>query len=42
MGTFVGKTGPKDGKGIMTDWRYADRASHLPPDAEVTKLRSAG
>jgi len=42
MGTFVGKTGLKDGKGIMTDWRYADGANYLPPDVEVAKLRPAG
>jgi branched-chain amino acid transport system substrate-binding protein len=39
MGAFVGRTGVKDGKGVMTSWRYADGAKFLPPDAEVRKLR---
>ena len=41
MGAFVGRTGLKDGKGVMTSWRYADGAKFLPPDAEVRKLRPA-
>lgn len=39
LGTFVGKTALKDGKGMMVDWRYVDGASVMPPDAEVHKLR---
>jgi branched-chain amino acid transport system substrate-binding protein len=39
LGTYVGKTALKDGKGIMVDWKYIDGASSLPPDAEVKKLR---
>lgn len=39
MGGFVGKLGLKDGKGIMTDFRYVDGASVLPPDSVVEKLR---
>jgi branched-chain amino acid transport system substrate-binding protein len=39
LGTFVGKTAVKDGKGIMVDWRYADGAEALPSDDEVKKLR---
>ncbi|HET7764617.1 MAG TPA: ABC transporter substrate-binding protein [Burkholderiales bacterium] len=39
MGAYVGRTGVKDGKGVMTSWTYADGAKFLPPDAEVRKLR---
>ena len=39
MGAYVGRIGLKDGKGVMTSWRYADGASYLPSDAEVKKLR---
>jgi branched-chain amino acid transport system substrate-binding protein len=39
MGAYVGRTGVKDGKGVMTSWRYANGADYLPPDAEVKKLR---
>ena len=41
MGAYVGRIGLKDGKGVMTSWRYADGAKFLPPDAEVIKLRPA-
>jgi branched-chain amino acid transport system substrate-binding protein len=41
MGTFVGKLARRDGKGVMTDWRYVDGASVMPSDAEVRKLRPA-
>jgi branched-chain amino acid transport system substrate-binding protein len=39
MGAYVGRTGVKDGKGVMTSWRYTDGARFLPQDAEVRKLR---
>jgi len=39
MGAFVGRTARRDGKGVMVDWRYADGADYLPPDAVVRKLR---
>jgi branched-chain amino acid transport system substrate-binding protein len=39
MGSYVGRTGVKDGKGVMTSWRYANGAEYLPSDAEVKKLR---
>lgn len=39
LGTFVGRTMVKDGKGIMTGWRYCDGAKYLPTDAEVKTLR---
>lgn len=42
LGTFVGKTAVKDGKGVMVDWRYADGASYLPSDTEAKALRPAG
>jgi branched-chain amino acid transport system substrate-binding protein len=41
MGAFVGVTGLKDGKGVMTSFRYVDGASVQPSDAEVAKLRPA-
>ncbi|WP_341893831.1 ABC transporter substrate-binding protein [Ferrovibrio terrae] len=41
MGAYVGKIGLKDGKGVMTDWYYADGAKFLPSDAEVAKMRPA-
>ena len=39
LGTYVGRTALRSGKGIMTDWRYADGAAYLPPDSEVRKMR---
>ena len=39
LGTFLGKTALRDGKGVMVDWRYVDGAAVMPPDAEVRKLR---
>ncbi|MGE0418129.1 MAG: ABC transporter substrate-binding protein [Acetobacteraceae bacterium] len=42
LGTFVGKTAVRDGKGVMVDWHYADGADYLPSDAEVRKMRPAG
>ena len=39
LGTYVGKTALKNGKGTMVDWRYVDGAAALPPDDEVRKLR---
>jgi branched-chain amino acid transport system substrate-binding protein len=41
LGAFVGKTGVKDGKGIMTDTVYRDGAAYLPTDDEVRKMRPA-
>jgi branched-chain amino acid transport system substrate-binding protein len=41
MGAYVGRTGVKDGKGVMTSWKYANGADYLPSDAEVKKLRPA-
>jgi branched-chain amino acid transport system substrate-binding protein len=41
MGAFVGVTGVKDGKGVMTSFHYIDGASVQPSDAEVKKLRPA-
>lgn len=42
LGTFVGRTALRDGKGTMVDWRYADGAKYLPSDEEVRKMRPAG
>ena len=39
MGAFVGRTGVKDGKGVMTSWKYANGADYMPTDAEVKRLR---
>jgi branched-chain amino acid transport system substrate-binding protein len=41
MGAYVGVTGQKDGKGVMTSFRYVDGASVQPSDDEVKKLRPA-
>ena len=39
LGTFVGKTAVKNGKGGMVDWRYANGADYLPADQVVKTLR---
>jgi branched-chain amino acid transport system substrate-binding protein len=39
MGAFVGKLARRDGEGEMVDWRFADGARFLPPDAQVRALR---
>jgi branched-chain amino acid transport system substrate-binding protein len=41
MGAYVGKIALKDGKGTMSDVKYVDGATVLPPDEEVKKLRPA-
>jgi branched-chain amino acid transport system substrate-binding protein len=41
MGAYVGRLGIKDGKGVMTDWRYEPGNKHLPPDDTVKALRPA-
>ena len=41
LGAFVGRLALKDGRGVMTDWRYVDGASALPPDDEVRRMRPA-
>ena len=42
LGAYVGRLALKDGHGIMTDWRYVNGASVMPPNDEVRKLRPAG
>ena len=39
MGAFVGQLARSDGAGIMVNWRFADGADYLPPDAQVRALR---
>jgi branched-chain amino acid transport system substrate-binding protein len=39
LGTFVGRTALKNGRGVMVDWRYADGANYLPDEAATRKLR---
>ena len=41
MGAYVGRTALKDGKGVMTDYRYADGAKFMPTDEEIRKMRPA-
>lgn len=41
MGAYVGRLGIKDGKGVMTDWRYEPGDKHLPSDDAVKALRPA-
>jgi branched-chain amino acid transport system substrate-binding protein len=42
MGAYVGRLSLKDGKGVMTDWRYEPGDKHLPTDAVVKARRPAG
>lgn len=42
MGTWVGKTALKDGRGVMVDWAYIDGNDLLPPPDEVISWRPAG
>jgi branched-chain amino acid transport system substrate-binding protein len=39
MGAYVGKLDVRAGKGTMVDWRYADGAKFLPPEAEAAQRR---
>jgi branched-chain amino acid transport system substrate-binding protein len=39
LGAFVGTIAVKDGKGVMVDWRYADGADYMHPEAEVKAAR---
>ena len=41
LGTYVGRTALRAGKGVMVDWRYVDGAAAMPSDEEVRKLRPA-
>jgi len=41
MGTYVGRTAVKDGKGVMVDFRYVDGAAVQPTDSEVKAMRPA-
>jgi branched-chain amino acid transport system substrate-binding protein len=41
MGAYVGKLALKDGKGVMTGWRYVDGKDVIPTDEQVTRLRPA-
>ncbi|CAH2604147.1 ABC transporter substrate-binding protein [Rhodovastum atsumiense] len=41
LGTYVGRTAVKAGRGTMVDWRYVDGAAALPADEVVRKLRPA-
>lgn len=41
LGTFVGRTAVRDGKGVMVDWRYVSGADALPDDDAVRRLRPA-
>lgn len=39
LGTYVGRTTVKNGRGMMTAWRYVDGANAMPSDAEVREMR---
>ena len=41
MGSYVGKTTVRGGKGEMKDYKYYDGAAYFPSDAEVAKMRPA-
>jgi len=39
MGAYVGQLAKRGGRGVMTNWRFADGALFLPPYGEVKSLR---
>ncbi len=39
MGAYVGRIGLKDGKGVMTGWRFVDGKDALPADEDIKKIR---
>ena len=39
MGAYVGRLARKDGRGMMTNWRYVDGAKVQPADQEIRSLR---
>jgi branched-chain amino acid transport system substrate-binding protein len=39
MGAYVGRIGLKDGKGVMTEWRFVDGKDALPSDEDIKKMR---
>jgi branched-chain amino acid transport system substrate-binding protein len=39
MGAYVGQLTKRDGKGVMTNWRYVDGARFQPSDEEIRALR---
>ncbi|MCF8481036.1 MAG: ABC transporter substrate-binding protein [Rhodospirillum sp.] len=41
MGTWVGRTALRDGRGVMVDWTYVDGADVLPPPDVVRAWRPA-
>lgn len=41
LGSWVGKTGLRDGAGVMVDWTYADGAKYQPSAEDVRKWRTA-
>ena len=41
MGAYVGRIAVKDGKGVMTDWKFLDGKDYLPTEADAAKLRPA-
>ena len=41
LGGYVGTLGTRNGRAVMTDWRYIDGADALPADADIRRLRPA-
>jgi branched-chain amino acid transport system substrate-binding protein len=39
MGAYIGQLARKDGRGVMTHWRYVDGAAVQPSDQEIRSLR---
>jgi len=39
MGAYVGQLAKRGGEGVMVNWRFADGARFMPPDAEVRATR---
>ena len=42
LGAYIGRTVLRNGRGTMTDWRYADGRNYLPSDEVVRGLRPQG
>jgi branched-chain amino acid transport system substrate-binding protein len=41
LGVYIGRLAVRDGKGVMTDWRYVDGADYQPADKDVlAKLKN--
>jgi len=39
MGAYVGRTGVRDGKGVMVDFDYKNGADYMPSDEQIREMR---